>query len=252
MYKIPANTLFLGKNLVFVPECHSTNTLLMELAQKTQSIEGTLIITANQTKGRGQRGNGWETEPGVNFTMSLLLRPTFLMAKDQFQLTQAISLGIADYLSERLTKSISIKWPNDILVGNKKITGILIENTLSGDYIQQSIIGIGLNVNQTTFKVPTATSMLLEKGNTFQLQDELGLLLVHIEKRYLQLRAGKKVDLNEEYLKQLYWKGEARKFSANEKILVGKIEGVDSIGRLLVRHGDKVDSFGLKEIAFVE
>lgn len=252
MYKIPANTLFLGKNLVFVPQCHSTNTLLMELAQKTQPIEGTLVITANQTKGRGQRGNGWETEPAANFTISLLLRPTFLMAKDQFQLTQAISLGIADYLSERLTKSISIKWPNDILVGNKKITGILIENTLSGDYIQQSIIGIGLNVNQTIFNISTATSMQLENGYSFQLQEELGLLLANIEKRYLQLRAGKKLELNEEYLKRLYWKGEVRKFSANEKILVGKIEGVDSIGRLLVRQGDKVDSFGLKEIAFVE
>lgn len=252
MYKIPANTLFLGKNLVFVPQCHSTNTLLMELAQKTQPIEGTLVITANQTKGRGQRGNGWETEPGANFTISLLLRPTFLMAKNQFQLTQAISLGIADYLSERLAKSISIKWPNDILVGNKKITGILIENTLSGDYIQQSIIGIGLNVNQTIFNISTATSMQLENGDSFQLQDELGLLLASIEKRYLQLRAGKKLELNEEYLKRLYWKGETRKFLANEKIFVGKIEGVDSIGRLLVQHGDTLTSFGLKEIVFVE
>ena len=252
MYKIPANTLFLGKNLVFVPECHSTNTLLMELAQKTQSIEGTLVITANQTKGRGQRGNGWETEPGANFTMSLLLKPIFLMAKDQFQLTQSISLGIADYLSERLAKNISIKWPNDILVGNKKITGILIENTLSGDYIQQSIIGIGLNVNQTIFEIATATSMKLENENSFQLPDELGLLLGNIEKRYLQLRVGKKQELNEEYLKRLYWKGEARKFSTNEKVFIGKIEGVDSVGRLLVKNDNKIQSFGLKEIAFVE
>lgn len=84
MYKILANTLFFGKNIVYVPECHSTNTLLVEMVAKANMIEGTLVITNHQLKGRGQRGNSWEAEPGLNLTFSILLRPSFLTVAEQF------------------------------------------------------------------------------------------------------------------------------------------------------------------------
>ncbi|MBI3220562.1 MAG: biotin--[acetyl-CoA-carboxylase] ligase [Bacteroidetes bacterium] len=251
MYKILANTLFLGKNVVFVPECHSTNTLLIELAQKTQQPEGTVVITHAQTKGRGQRGNGWEAEPGKNLTFSLLLKPHFLTANAQFNLTIAVSLALADFLKAKLPSHPYIKWPNDMLVNTKKITGILIENTLTGENIQQSVVGIGLNVNQQHFTIPTATSMHLETGIEFNLAVELSDLIRCVESRYLQLRAGKVNELRQDYLNNLYWINQEQQFVANGRAFKGTIEGIDELGKLAVRDRDQINYFGIKEISFV-
>jgi BirA family transcriptional regulator, biotin operon repressor / biotin---[acetyl-CoA-carboxylase] ligase len=250
LYKILANTLFFGKNVVFVPECHSTNTLLLDLAQKTSQPEGTLVITNKQTQGRGQRGNGWEAEEGKNLTMSLLLRPTFLSIKDQFYLTIAVSLGVHDFLVDRLVGDVKIKWPNDVVVDEKKITGILIENSLAGERLQQSVVGIGLNLNQKVFSVGTATSMALETKKEFDLSAELNFLMESIEKRYLQLRSGKHKELKEDYLKNLFRIGEENTFVANSKNFIGTIEGVDEAGKLKVNSNGVVSYFGLKEISF--
>ncbi|MCX8491850.1 MAG: biotin--[acetyl-CoA-carboxylase] ligase [Cyclobacteriaceae bacterium] len=250
MYKILANTLFFGKNVVFVPECHSTSTLLVELSQKTNQPEGTIVITNSQTRGRGQRGNSWEAEPGKNLTFSLLLKPHFMLAKQQFDLTMAVSLGVFDYLIERIPTRVKIKWPNDLLIGEKKISGILIENGLVGEQIQQSIVGIGLNINQYLFSIDTATSLKLETGLDFINSDELSALLQKLETRYLQLRAEKVVDLRAAYLKNLYRIGEERLFLANDQQIRGRIEGVDESGRLKI-HSDGIDQFfSLKEISF--
>jgi BirA family transcriptional regulator, biotin operon repressor / biotin---[acetyl-CoA-carboxylase] ligase len=242
--------LFFGKNLVFVPECHSTNTLLIDLAQKTNQPEGTLVITNKQTQGRGQRGNGWETTEGKNLTLSLLLKPTFLSIKDQFYLTIAVSLGVHDFLVERLVGDVKIKWPNDVMVGEKKITGILIENNLAGEKLQQSVVGIGLNVNQKIFSVSTATSMALEAKKEFDLSVELNGLMEKLEKRYLQLRSGKTAELKEAYLRNLFRIDEEHTFTVNDRQLMGKIEGVDESGRLKINSNGQVAYFGLKEISF--
>ncbi|NOS93450.1 MAG: biotin--[acetyl-CoA-carboxylase] ligase [Cyclobacteriaceae bacterium] len=251
MYKILANTLFLGKNVVFVPECHSTNTLLIDLAQKTQQPEGTVVITRAQTKGRGQRGNGWEAEPDKNLTFSLLLKPHFLTASAQFNLTMAVSLALADFLKTKLPTQPFIKWPNDMLVNSKKITGILIENTLAGENIQQSVVGIGLNVNQRQFTSPGATSMSLETGQVYDLATELNILIEYVERRYLQLRSGHVNDLRQEYLNSLYWINEEQQFVSNGRIFKGIIEGVDAVGKLAVRNKGQINYFGIKEISFV-
>ena len=152
MYKIPANTLFVGKNLVFVPDCPSTNTLALQITQQSPAKEGTLVITDNQTAGKGQRGNVWEAEPRQNLTFSLILKPGFLAVSKQFYLNVVICLALKDYLMEKISRTVYIKWPNDILVHEKKISGVLIENQLQGAHISNSIVGIGLNMNQKTIQ----------------------------------------------------------------------------------------------------
>jgi len=251
LYKILANTLFLGKNVVFVPECHSTNTLLIDLVQKTQQPEGTLVITHAQTKGRGQRGNGWEAEPGKNLTFSILLRPQFLTVNAQFNLTIAVSLALVDFLKPRLSSQPLIKWPNDLLVNGQKICGILIENTLAGESIQQSVVGIGLNVNQEHFNISTATSLYLETGIEYDLSSELGDLISCLESRYLQLRASHMNELRQDYLNNLYWLNQEQNFVSNGRSFKGTIEGIDELGKLVVRDGDQKNYFGIKEISFV-
>lgn len=250
MYKIPASTLFVGKKLVYVPECHSTNTLAAELSQRGSVVEGTLVITSNQFGGRGQRGNQWISEPGKNLTFSLILKPIFLKPDQQFRLTQVISLAVADYTKGRTHHVVKIKWPNDVLANNKKICGILIENSISGDTIQNSIVGVGLNINQTEFTENKGTSLKNEMGLDFDLQYELNELLLCIEVRYLQLRDGKIERLAEDYLQRLYRIGEVHSFRIGDNKKQGVIEGVDQRGRLVVLIDDVKQFFDLKEISF--
>ena len=128
MYKIPAKTLFMGQKLIYVPECHSTNSSLSDLINHADLPEGLVLITDNQTKGRGQRGNNWDSLPGENLTFSILLKPKFLATRDQFQLNMAIAIGIADGVRQLMSQQVSLKWPNDIMIDGKKVGGILIEN----------------------------------------------------------------------------------------------------------------------------
>lgn len=251
MYKIPANTLFLGKNLVFVPECHSTNTLALELCQQSCPPEGTLVITNNQTAGRGQRGNTWESQPGMNLTCSLILKPTFLSIKDQFLLSMVTALAIADFLKKQASNTvIEIKWPNDIVVNEFKIAGILIENQLTGDQFTNVVVGIGLNINQTHFASPTATSLSRMTGSIHDLQEVLNSILSAFEARYLLLRQNRVKELRDDYLAQLYRFRQPAAFIAARERFVGVISGVDEQGKLCVMVDGQEKSFDTKQIAF--
>jgi len=251
LYKIFANTLFTGQRLVFVPECHSTNSLASELASQSILSEGTIIITSNQTVGRGQRGNTWETASGMNLTFSILLKPVFLSVKNQFYLTMSTSLAVVDFLKTQLVNEIKIKWPNDILVAEKKICGVLIENSIQREIIQQSIVGIGLNINQKNFTAATAISLAVVANKSFELNEALNSLLEHFEKRYLQLRARKFAEIKKEYLENLFGLGELRPFISNEKKVEGIIEDVNENGELVVSVNDERKKYSLKEISFV-
>lgn len=252
MYKIPASTLFTGKNLVYVPECHSTNTLLAELMQKAETPEGTLVITDHQTAGRGQRGNTWQATIGLNFTMSLLLKPKFLPVKDQFYLQRVVALGLTDYLQLYFDDDAKIKWPNDILIKGKKVCGILIENQLSGAYLSQSIAGVGLNVNQKVFALPAATSMALMSGTEFDLSLELEKLLLKLEQRYLQLKQNKQEQLKADYLQRMYWRKEVHWFAAAGREFEGTITGTDEMGLLQMESREGVRTFDVKEVTYVK
>lgn len=252
MYKILANTLFIGKKLIFMPECHSTNSLALELCQQSYVPDGTLVITDRQTAGRGQRGNTWESHTGMNLTFSVILKPTFLAIQDQFLLSMITSLSIRDYLAAMCSDPVFIKWPNDILVKQFKICGTLIENQLIGQQFSYAVIGIGLNVNQQLFNAPMATSLSLTVGKDFDLQDVLEGLLSHLESRYLQLRQGRAQQLKEDYLKHLYRVNEHHTFQSGDVQFTGKILGIDEQGRLRVLIRDQEKDFGIKEISFVD
>ena len=250
MYKIPANTLFTGKNLVFVPDCPSTNTLALEISQQSPVKEGTVVITDEQTAGKGQRGNTWEAEPRQNLTFSVILKPTFLAVNKQFYLNIVICLALKDYLRQKTSGTLHIKWPNDILVHEKKISGILIENQLQGNLISNSVAGIGLNMNQKSFRSATATSLSLVIGQEFDLGEELSIVLGCIESRYLQLRQGEYGILMDLYLGGMYRRHEKHTFAADGVTFEGVIEDVDSWGKLRIRTDDGVRSFGVKEIRY--
>jgi BirA family biotin operon repressor/biotin-[acetyl-CoA-carboxylase] ligase len=248
VYKIPAKSLFMGKNLIYVPECHSTNTLLAEFATRQNLAAGTVLITTHQVAGRGQRGAAWVAEPGKNITASFLVVPNFLDVQSQFMLTQWVSLAVAQTIELVADRPAAIKWPNDVLIGSRKVCGILIENSLTGGTFNQSIIGIGLNVNQQVFPFAGATSLHLETGRIFSLQQVFEALCAQLERGFLELRSGRFP--TDQYLFRLYGRGQRVPLADASGDFEGLLEGVTPGGKLLVVREDGPHVYGMKEIRF--
>ena len=251
MYNISANTIFTGKSLVYLPTCHSTNEYAYKLLTEGNPVEGSLIITPEQTAGKGQRGNTWESEIGKNLTFSLIFKPSFLKVTNQFYLNIISSLAVRDAVAKFLKTEVNVKWPNDIYLDNKKIAGILIQNTIKGEGIGYSIIGIGLNVNQETFSDKKAISMKKYSSSEYSTEMVLNTLLENIETYYLQLQNNGLKELYQNYIGHLYKFGEEHLFKTNEETFTGKIEGIDGDGRLMIKEGDRLRVFSLKEVEFL-
>jgi BirA family transcriptional regulator, biotin operon repressor / biotin---[acetyl-CoA-carboxylase] ligase len=250
LYKILPKTLFTGRNIVYLPSCHSTNDIAAQLFNTTNVIEGTTVVTSRQTAGRGQRGNTWVTEAGKNLTFSLLLKPVFLPATEQFRLNMVISTGIHQFLKGYVREGVSIKWPNDLYYLDQKLGGILIENTVKNNFLNQSVVGIGLNINQEQFPVAKATSLKNITGRVYDPEILLAQLLECIEPGYLQLRAGNTESVQKEYFSNLYGLNEKRLFKT-DTVFSGTIVGVDSIGRLAVESDGRIQYYFFKEIEFI-
>ena len=216
MYKIPGKTVLIGKKIISLPDCESTNSLMATMSQNSVLDEGTVIIAENQTKGRGQAGNKWISQPGVNLTFSVLLRPVFLEPTQQFYLNMAIGLALCHAISNSVHHKVWLKWPNDVMVDDKKVCGILIENQIQGQVLSQSVAGIGVNVNQTAFEWPHATSMKLLLGIDLDKTKIFETILIRIEAYYNLLVKKKLEALKTEYYSVLYWKGEQHRFESND------------------------------------
>jgi BirA family biotin operon repressor/biotin-[acetyl-CoA-carboxylase] ligase len=250
LYNIPANTLFIGKPLIYLPTCHSTNDTAGEMLNQPLH-EGSVIITSHQTAGKGQRGNSWEAEPDKNLTFSLILKPHILAVSQQFFLNIITSLAVHGVLTKYLGNKVRIKWPNDIFFEDYKIGGILIQNFIKKNGIETSIIGIGLNVNQKAFIEKRATSMNLVTGKEMDLQKILNELFMGLEQEYLVLKASGFEKLEKEYLSKLYWLNEEHVFRGTD-LFKGRIMGIDDIGRLKVEVSGGIKTFNFKEIEFIQ
>lgn len=245
------NTLFMGQQLFFLPVCASTNSEAQQLLLKNEATEGCVVLTDEQTHGRGQRGNTWEAAPGKNITLSVILSPVFLAVRHQFYLNMAVSLAALDLLREQGLGQARVKWPNDLYFEDRKLGGILIENTVSGQSIQHSIVGIGLNVNQLHFGIGTATSLAAEIGTQLDVKRLVSRLLELLEKRYLELRSGKIDKLKYEYLQALYRYQEEHGYQIGPEQVQGRIMGVDEDGRLALEVDGGLRYFAFKEIAYL-
>ncbi len=233
----------------------STNTFLKELCQENDVDDYTVVITNNQTKGRGQMTSVWKSKINNNLTFSILTKFEELDVKNQFWISKAISLAVYDTLSTFLSVKISIKWPNDILAEQQKICGILIENSVKKTKINHSIIGIGLNVNQKVFKnLPNATSMKLISGSNFNLDELLESVVNNIKKYVGFLNLNDFELIKNLYLKRLYKINIPTMFcDAKETVFMGKIVGISTEGRLQVELEDEtIKEFSLKEIQLVK
>jgi BirA family biotin operon repressor/biotin-[acetyl-CoA-carboxylase] ligase len=241
--------MLLNSNILHFENLSSTNTYAQTLIKTGDVREGTVIRADFQTAGRGQQGNTWESEKGMNLLFSIILKPESVEPANQFLISMSVSLGITDFLG-RYVKDCRIKWPNDIYVNSDKIAGILIENSIIGNMIASSVVGIGLNLNQTKFPDGAKNAVSL-KSITRKDHDTdkcLNELLADIENRYQLLLSGRQKDIRNNYLSILYRLDEWSLFRDVNGDFHGRITDVKVDGTIIIEDNTGI----LREYAFKE
>lgn len=248
-----SETLFIGKNRIELDSIDSTNSYVANLLRDSNVIEGTVVTSHFQESGRGQRGSSWESNPGENLMFTIVFKPNFLSVNNSFLLSKIVALGIYNYLESISIDDVYIKWPNDILVGDKKICGVLIENQYKGTKIENSIVGIGFNVNQVSFgNLTTATSLKLLTQQDYSLNSVLDNLLSHIEAVYLRAKSKNSFEIEKEYLQNLLYHDEFKRYNLEDSTITGKITGVMPEGKLKMElQNGEVQLYSFKEIEFI-
>ncbi len=246
----------IGNKVIEYSRIDSTNTKARELLRKGEISEGAVVVAFEQYAGKGYAQNSWESNPGENLTASFVLQPTFVAPQYQFWLTRVLSLALRDTVNFYLhaQPAVSIKWPNDIYVANKKIAGILVENSIMGDKIKDSICGIGLNVNQTVFLsgAPNPVSLKQLSGFGYDTKEMLSRIAGFISHWYTLLRDEQWSIIDKEYLQSIYLLQTLATFRAEDKMFQGTIQGTDHYGRLQIKTAEgSLKLFDFKEISFV-
>lgn len=229
----------------------STNRYLKSLMNDETLDDYTVVVTKNQQSGRGQLGTVWESEPGKNLTFSVLKKTNTLSIPNLFMLNICVSLAVYRALIRFGVPDIMIKWPNDILSGSSKICGILIENILAGNRINSSVIGIGLNVNQTVFNsLPKVSSLKLLLGKNIDLDSVLITLLNELKEVFGQYEQEGFKELEQLYTQLLFRKDKPSTFKSKDgEMFMGFIRGVSKEGKLIVAlEDDVIREFNLKEL----
>jgi BirA family biotin operon repressor/biotin-[acetyl-CoA-carboxylase] ligase len=238
--------------IIHLKETPSTNLYIREYIQKERLPEGSVVVAESQTAGRGQSGNSWESAPGENLTFSLVLYPYTVPVNRQFIISQTVALAVKETL-DAYTDAISIKWPNDIYRHDKKICGILIENNLSGRQIQSSIIGVGLNLNQTRFtsEAPNPVSLRQITGKEYDKEDILNGFLHNFYHLYLLLLQGKEEDIRTAYRTALYrGDGKFYTYSDADGPFEARIQDVEPAGYLVLQRKDgRTRRYAFKEVS---
>jgi len=242
-------------HIIKLDAIESTNTFLKELVTNQVVENYTVVSSECQSGGRGQMGAKWISEPGKNLLFSVFVKDLSLSLEDAVYLNYAVSIAIYNSLNAYKLSNLKIKWPNDILADNKKISGILIENSISNQAIKNTIIGVGLNVNQREFskELNKATSVKNVLGSNIDKSELLNSLLSNLK---IQLERCTPVNftvLKEEFLSNLYKMNTPSMFkNSGLGVFMGKIVGVNSKGDLQIELEDEsIENFGLKEVEFL-
>ena len=229
----------------------STNSFLRQLSSVETLKDYTLVVAQSQTKGRGQMGTSWTSEPGKNLMVSAFVNVFFLPIEHSFYISMAASLAIFKTLEDFQIKNVKVKWPNDILADQKKISGILIENVIKNNCLQATIIGFGLNVNQTHFEdLPMATSMKNVSGKVYVLDEVLNAIVKRLQEYFDLLKNKQYTVIKKAYQSVLFRKDKPSTFEdAEGSMFSGFIKGVTDSGHLQVLVEDHlIKEFDLKEV----
>ncbi len=227
------NTQLIAREYQVLSEVDSTNSTLKEMATQQNLPEGFCLLSNYQRSGRGQYGKDWESSPGQNLLMSLFLKPNYLPASESYRLTMSVCLALWD-LGNELGLETCIKWPNDWLIENRKLAGVLAESNLRGPRMETCIVGIGINVLQKEFPYPNASSLSLELKRDPEIMDLFSQFATHLDFRYAQLRFQQWDSQHREFEQILYGKENFVPVLRNGEKLYLRCVGVKPDGELLV------------------
>ena len=243
------------KNTIILEVTDSSNNYAKQLIAEKKATHGTVVLAYWQKAGKGHSGNHWESEAEKNLLMSIVLFPEFLPAEKQFYLSKIISLAIVDLLHEEITdETVSVKWPNDIYTGDRKMAGILIENSVSDDFMHSSVVGVGMNLNQLKFskEIPNPVSLKQLTGKDYSVEEVAGRLLEKLYNWYAHLELQQLTAIDISYFSKLYRKNEWRRFRKNNREFEARINGIGKYGQLILedRNG-RMSEHQFKEIEFI-
>lgn len=228
----------IGSKVIFLDTCDSTNAELARISGHPETINGTVVLTYEQTAGRGRRGNSWSSTPNKDLTFSFLINKPAIRAEQAFLPIAAAAVACASYLSAAIPdRTVAVKWPNDILCAGKKISGMLIENTFSGNESVKTIVGIGINLNGTEYgntRFP-ATSVFLETGREPAPAETLAELLPYLNRAFTQVFTSPAL-LMRQYNSLLYGRTEWVPLSVAGERTEGRLEEVDILGNPVIRN----------------
>ena len=240
------------KNRYYISEVGSTNAWLQQQLLEQDLPHGFCVCAAYQTAGRGQLTNTWESAAAQNILCSLLLKPQQFPVKQQFLISQAVALGVVDFLGQ-YAPDFCIKWPNDIYWHDKKIAGILIENNLQGAFIATCVVVIGLNINQTAFvsDAPNPISLSQITGQQYSLEEAREQLHRSILVRYEQVLTDP-AQLQQDYLSVLYRYQTWASYQDEKGQFEGRIVAVEPMGYLHIEDREGIDrKYAFKEVQFL-
>ncbi|MGI6073496.1 MAG: biotin--[acetyl-CoA-carboxylase] ligase [Fermentimonas sp.] len=239
-------------------EVDSTNDFMKRIIKEEpdEAVDGLMVLTDYQTKGKGQRGNSWHSERGENLLFSLLIYPNNLLANQQFIISRIASLSVKSLL-DLFVDDITIKWPNDIYWRDKKISGMLIENDLEGKYVKNSIIGIGINVNQESFPddIPNPVSVRQIIGLPCDMENMEYIFTRNFTYYYYGLfEDGKIEEIEDEYMRSLYRGTGYHKYKDKDGEFVAKVEQILPSGHLVLKTLDSGEErkYAFKEVEFID
>ena len=241
------------KNFIVLPEVDSTNNYANHLISKHPVENGTVVLAYFQNKGRGQRENHWISQSGKNMLASIILYPTFLPVPMQFYLSKVISLALVKWLNMHNIEA-SVKWPNDIYAGSKKIAGILIETSVMGSTLHSAVAGIGFNLNQTEFshQLPNPLSVKQLTGVHYGITETASEIRDITMNLYKKLESGACEEIDSAYLNHLFRYNEWAMYRENGRLFEARITGIGEYGHLVVEErSGNTSSYAFKEIEFV-
>lgn len=234
-------------NLIVLPAVDSTNSYALRLVEEGLAPEGTAVLAWEQTSGRGQRGSVWNSQHGLGLYFSLILTPPPGRLSDISGLIKALALAVVDYLEgPDIPVPLSIKWPNDILAGDRKICGILMESVIKGDRLNAVVFGAGINLNHTGFsgsyeRLPVSLYMLT--GKSFDPEKEAEAFYPELMKRYRNWLSQPPQSISAEYNERLYGRNEKCRFSLDGEIITARLVGVNEQGLAVIEREGKLTAY---------
>ncbi len=251
-FDIKLNTDFIGRNFIYAEEINSTNSYLLDKKNKNL-VDGTVVFAEKQTEGRGRKNRVWYSVKEQNLNFSILLTNRKYFPKNINLINFASSLAVALSIENLFQLNASLKWPNDVLINNKKVCGILLEAVSQGSKIEQLVIGIGINVNQSTFQgtfnIPP-TSIRLEMNETIERERLLAEVLNSFEEILYETLSNPK-EIMRDWKSRCRMIGEKIEVNEGNSIKYGIFDDIDESGTLLLKTKDKIEKIHLGDVSLL-